>query len=155
MTSDGKIEKSVHQSINLIEEKMFLKKKCLERVSNVSYGSVENGAKKKDDTLFHFFFSHLIFKQIFWSLFLLLNSTIITFTEHFSKLWELWWKYYILHLKLQSYLATRWKQTRHDLPFNTHLCAVCLWALKISHCLVKKCILLFSFLLSTHTSTIL
>ena len=55
MTSDGKIVKFVHQTINLIEEKMFSKKKCLERVSNVSYGSVENGAKKKDDTVFHFF----------------------------------------------------------------------------------------------------
>ena len=55
VTSDGKIVKFVHQSFNLIEEKMFSKKKCLERVSNVSYGSVENGAKKKDDTVFHFF----------------------------------------------------------------------------------------------------
>ena len=112
VTPNGRIEKLVHQSTNLIVEKMFSKKKCLERVSNVSYGSLENAPKKKDDTLFHFFDFIWFWDKILWSLFSSLDFNnhffyymftepftrgIDSTSEHFSKLWELWWTYYMLH----------------------------------------------------------
>ena len=149
---------------------MISKKKCLERVSNVSYGSLENAPKKIDDTLFHFFDLIWFWDKIFWSLFSSLDFNnhffyymftepftrgIDSTSEHFSKLWELWWKYYMLHVSRKIIWLRDEKKTRDNLPFNTHLCGVCLRALKISDELVKNCIFPLSFLLSTHTFIIL
>ena len=80
VTPNGRIEKLVHQSTNLTVEKMFSKKKCLERVSNVSYGSLENAPKKKMIHFFTFLISSDFETKYFGHFFLLLISTIISFT---------------------------------------------------------------------------